>query len=104
MDFVQDKKYIMSSFMSDYHIDLAKEKIHFWQFIDYIQGLTEASSLNRLRELRNCDTSKIEDRKQRDEIEKAQKEVILKEKKEPLTKEQQKNVDNFYKEMGMQRK
>ena len=33
MDFIQDKKYINSSFMSDYKIDLSKAELHFWQYI-----------------------------------------------------------------------
>lgn len=106
MDFIQDKKYINSSFMSDYHIDLSKEDLHFWQYIELIQGLTENSSLNRIRDLRNYDLSEIKDEKTKNKIIEAQRQVALKEKPQQieLTKEQQNNIDNFYKMTGIKRK
>lgn len=52
MDFEQDQGYIRASFMSDYHIDLDKVKMHWWCFCDLIQGLTENSVLNRVRYVR----------------------------------------------------
>lgn len=52
MDFKQDMGYIRASFMSDYQIDLSKEKMHWWQFNDYLQGLTEHSAMNRIRYVR----------------------------------------------------
>lgn len=78
MDFIQDKKYIFSSFMSDYHIDLSRTKMHFWQFIYLLQGLTENSSLNRIREIRTFDLNTIKDSKQRAKIIEAKKQVELK--------------------------
>lgn len=106
MDFVQDRGFINSSFMSDYHIDLSKTDLHFWQFIELLEGLTEQCSLNRIRDLRNYDLSQIKDQKERSKIEKAQKKVALKikRKNQDLTEEQQKNIDNFYKQTGIKRK
>ncbi len=78
MDFKQDEKYIYSSFMSDYHIDLYKSNMHFWEFIYLIQGLTENSSLNRVREIRNYDLSTIKDAKERKKMIEAKKQVALK--------------------------
>jgi len=105
MDFIQDKKYINSSFMSDYHIDLSKTKIHFWQFIDLLEGLTENSSLSRIRELRNYDTKQIKDNKEKKKIEEAQRQVALKNKRrEKLTEEQEKSVNAFYELTGIKRK
>ncbi len=77
MDFEFDRKYINSSFMSDYGIDLSKTDMHFWQFCELIAGLTEQSSLSRIRELRNYDLSDIKDPKARSKIAKAQAEVAL---------------------------
>ena len=98
MDFAQDQKYINASFMSDYHIDLSKTDLHFWQYIELIQGLTENSSLSRIRNLRNYDLSEIKDEKTRKEIADAQKEVALKETKisKKFTTKQKTNIDAFY--------
>lgn len=106
MDFIQDQKYINSSFMSDYNIDLSKQDLHFWQYIELIQGLTESSSLNRIRNIRNYDLSSIKDEKTKKKIIEAQKQVELKERQvnTKLTKEQEKGVDNFYKLTGIKRK
>lgn len=98
MDFEQDRGLINSSFMSDYHIDLSKEKLHFWQFIELIEGLTENSALNRVRELRNYDLSEIKDAKQKDKIKKAQKDVALKNtSNKSLTAEEEDNINDFLK-------
>jgi hypothetical protein len=52
LDFEQDEGYIKASFMSDYRIDLDEANLHFWQFYDLMQGLTESSVLNRVRSIR----------------------------------------------------
>lgn len=52
MNFKQDIGYIRASFMSDYQIDLSKEKMHWWLFNDYLRGLKEDSILNRVRYVR----------------------------------------------------
>ena len=105
MDFTQDKKYINASFMSDYHIDLSKEDLHFWQFIELIEGLSENTILNRIRELRNYDLSEIKDPKERSKVEKAQKEVSLKTKtKCKLDDKQIENINKFYEQTGIKRK
>jgi hypothetical protein len=105
MDFVQDRKYINSSFMSDYHIDLSKEDLHFWQFVELIEGLTEQSSLNRIRDLRNYDVSQIKDQKERAKIEKAQRQVALKTKHSYiLSDKQMENINKFYEQTGIKRK
>lgn len=99
MDFIQDRKYINSSFMSDYHIDLSKEKLHFWQFIELIEGLSENCSLNRIRDIRNFDLSKEKDSKKRNEIIEAKKRYALKSDKKEATKEQKASADEFYKNL-----
>ena len=99
MDFIQDRKYINSSFMSEYHIDLSKEKLHFWQFIELIEGLGEDCSLNRIREIRNFDLSKEKDSKIRAEIIEAKKRYALKTEKKEATDIQKKSADEFYKNL-----
>lgn len=104
MDFIQDKKYILASFRSDYHIDLSKENMHFWEYIDLIQGLTEETILSKIRKLRTLNLNDIKDLKLRSEIAEAQKEVSLKTRKSCLTIEQKKNIDNFYQMTNIERR
>mgnify|MGYP004640987621 CR=1 FL=1 len=101
MDFVQDKKYINASFRSDYQIDLTKEYLHFWYFVELLQGLTDKCSLSKIRELRNYDTNDIKDAKEKKKIEDAKKEVALKHKKKKLTKAQKNNAKNFLIQIGI---
>lgn len=99
MDFIQDRGCINSSFMSDYHIDLSKEKLHFWQFIELIEGLSENCSLNRVRDIRNFDLAKEKDSKRRNEIKEAKQRYALKTEKKEATNEQKKSADEFYKNL-----
>ena len=104
MDFVQDRGLINCSFMSDYKIDLSKENIHFWQFIELIEGLTENCALNRVREIRNYDLSEEKDTKRRRRIEEAKRALALKENtshaKKQHTDDELKNMEDFYKLMN----
>lgn len=81
MSFRQDWGYIQASFMSDYKLDLSKEKMHWWAFYDLIEGLTEDSVLNRVRYVRNFDISQIKDQKERNEWIKRKEAVALKREK-----------------------
>lgn len=92
MDFEQDFKYLVASFMSDYHINLVESDMHWYQFINLIQGFTENSVMNRVRDLRNYDLSDVKDQKQRNKIIKAQQSVAL---KSELTQEEQEAIDEF---------
>lgn len=92
MDYEQDKGYLMASFMSRYHIDINKEKLHWWAYNDLIMGFGEDDIMSRVRYIRNYDLSKIKDAKDREEMIKAKKEVEL---KVPKTKEQ-KELDKFW--------
>lgn len=92
MDFNHDMKYIISSFMSDYHIDLIQNDMHFYQFINLIQGLTEKCSLSRVREIRNYDLNEIKDPKTRSKMAKAQENLAL---PEQLSEEDQEMLDEF---------
>ena len=92
MDFQQDWKYIVASFMSDYHIDIQESHMHWYQFIHFIQGFTEESMMSRIRELRNYDLSDIKDQKVKRKVMEAQKGVELSAK---LSSEDQKAVDEF---------
>lgn len=111
MDFTQDMDYIEASFMSDYNIDLTNIEMHWWKFYNLINGLSNSEMgnccvLNRVRNLRTYDTKDIKDPKELEKIKKAKQQVALKKRvvKKNLTTEQQKNIDNFYKMTGIERK
>ena len=106
MDFEQDMDYIEASFMSDYGIDLSKEKMHWWKFYNLINGLSNSEMgnccvLNRVRNLRRFDASTIKDSKERQKIIKAQRSVALKKKEPQLTKEQEESVMKIYELAGL---
>lgn len=99
MDFKQDMDYIQASFMSDYQIDLENTKMHWWTFYNLLNGLSNSEFgnccvLNRIRNLRTYDVSQIKDRKEKEKIIKAKKQVALK-KEIKLTKEQQESIRQF---------
>ena len=106
MDFQQDMDYIKASFMSDYNIDLEGKEMHWWTFYNLLNGLSNSEFgncciLNRVRNLRNYDTSQIKDSKTRTEIEKAKKMVALnKNKKEPSDK-QKESMNKAYELLGL---
>ena len=97
MDFIEDYNYIWASIYSDYNgLDIDKEQIHWWKFMDLMNGLSNSEFgnccvLNRVRNLRNMDLNDIKDKKEREKIIKAKKDVELKKyKKENNLTEQQK--------------
>lgn len=82
MDFNKDMDYIEASFMSDYRIDLADAKMHWWKFFNLIEGLSNSEIgnccvLNRIRNLRTFDVSQIKDQKEKRKIIEAKKKVAL---------------------------
>ena len=106
MDFEQDYDYIEASFMSDYNIDLSTTEMHWWKFYNLINGLSNSEMgnccvLNRVRNLRNYDTSQIKDVKERTKIEKAKQQVALRKKEKALTKEQIESAERFNRLAGI---
>ena len=108
MDFIQDMDYIEASFMSDFHIDLANTKMHWWKFFNLINGLSNSELgncciLNRIRNLRNYDLSQIKDNKERQKMAKAKEQVALKKYKKEynLTKEQEESMERLNKILGL---
>ena len=94
IDFIADEKYIVASFMSDYRIDLSSVDMHFWQYIQLIQGFTDKAVMSRVREIRNYDLSELKDAKTRDKMVKAKEAVALPTK---FSKDEQKAIDEFEK-------
>lgn len=112
MDFIQDMDYIEASFLSDYNIELANIKMHWWKFYNLINGLSNSEMgnccvLNRVRNLRNFDTKDIKDAKELERIRKAKEQVALKKKNNTnhvLTEQQKTNIEYFYKMTGIDRR
>lgn len=113
MDYVQDMPFIKASFRSDFSINLNEEKdMHWWEFYELMCGLSNSEFgncciLNRIRNLRNTDTSKIKDQKLKKEFENAKEQFKLKRnievKRRKFTPKQEANIERFYKEAGIKR-
>ena len=94
IDFIADEEYIIASFMSDYRIDLPRTDMHFWQYIQLIQGFTERSIMSRVREIRSYDMDELKDPKSRAKMVKAKEAVALPER---FSKAEQEAIDEFEK-------
>lgn len=106
MDYIEDYDYIEASFMSDYHIDLSNEKMHWWKFNKLMNGLSNSELgnccvLNRVRNLRNYDTKDIKDAKEKQKIEEAKRQVALNKNKKQPTNEQIESAKQFYEALGL---
>ncbi len=105
MSFIEDMDYIEASFMSDYNIWLPDIKMHWWKFFNLMNGLSNSELgncciLNRIRNLRNYDTSKIKDSKEKDKIRKAQQQVAL-HKNSNITEKQRQSAMELYEALGL---
>lgn len=92
MDINYDEGYIESSFMAEYRVDLSTENMHYWKFMDLLQGLSENCVLSRVRKIRNYDLSEISDDKERRKMAEAQERLKL---PEVLTDEEKEVIDKF---------
>lgn len=96
MDYTYDIGLIIASFISDYKIDLSEpenETMHWWKFIDLLNGLSPKSALNRVREIRNKDLGDYKDNpKAMEELIQAKRLVALPEK---ITESEQEALDEF---------
>lgn len=106
MDFEQDMDYIWTSFMSDYGMDISKENMHWWTFMNLMNGLSNSELgdccvLNKIRNLRNYDVSQIKDAKTREKILKAKESVSLKKKQPTLTEKQKESMKELYNSLGI---
>ena len=107
MDFEKDYAYIKTSFRSDYGIKLDEEKMHWWEFMDLMNGLSNSEIgncciLNRIRNFRNFDASKIKDSKERSRIIEEQKKIQL----EPeivLSNKQRESINQIMKDLGIEK-
>ena len=112
-DYEKDKPYIRTSFIQDYGYNpYEKEYLHWWDFWNDLNGLSNSEFgncciLNRVRNLRNYDLSKIKDPKERSKIIEMQKMVALDlddtQEENKYTKEEQESINNFYRQAGIKR-
>lgn len=98
MDYFQDESAIRTSIRQCYHINLnTEENMHWWEYNELIEGLTEETLLSKIREIRNYDLSKEKDPKIRKRIQDAKDFYALKKEEQPMTDEERKNIEEFYK-------
>lgn len=109
MDFEQDYNLIWTSIYSEYNgLDIDKEEIHWWKFMDMINGLSNSELgnccvLNRVRNLRNIDPREIKDKKERDKIIKAKQKVALKKNQPKLNEKQINSQDELFEKLGLKK-
>lgn len=105
MDYLQDEKKIKTSIRQCFHLNLNKVKyLHWWEYNELIEGLTEDTLLSKVRQLRTYDLSNETDESRKREIEKAQQKVALKKKAKVLSEEEKESVNKFCELMGIERK
>lgn len=106
MDFIKDKKYIRSSFVQDYKYNpYDMEYLHWWDFYNDLNNLSNSEFgnccvLNRIRNARNYDPSKIEDRKERENFIKFKESISLNKTDNKLTKEQEESMNRLNEIIG----
>lgn len=106
MDFIKDKKYIRSSFIQDYKYNpYDMEYLHWWDFYNDLNNLSNSEFgnccvLNRIRNARNYDPSKIEDKKERENFIKFQESISLNKEENKLTKEQEESMNRLNEIIG----
>lgn len=99
VSYIQDIRYIETSFYYDYQIDLKSTQMHWWEFYEKLCGLSEKCILNRIRYIRNYDISQIKDKKEKQKIIEQKELFSLKKnnKKREKTK-REKELDKLFRE------
>jgi len=109
MDYIEDEKYIKSSFKYDYKYN--PYELDYLSWDDFYNDLNNLSNselgncciLNRIRNIRNLDLSQIKDIKEREKLAKVKEQVALKKykKENNLTKEQEESMERLNKILGL---
>lgn len=97
MDYIKDEKRIKTSIRQCYHFDISKEEdLHWYEYNELIEGLTDDTLLSKVREIRNYDISKEKDEEIRRKIIEAKQKVSLNDDADDeLTYEEEKNINEF---------
>lgn len=94
-DYLQDEKTVRTSIRQCYHIDLEKTpNLHWYEYNELISGLTTESLLNKIRDLRSYDISKINDEDERRKVIVAKERVALKER--IIKTKEEKEIDELW--------
>ena len=109
MDYHEDEGYIRSSFQYDYKYDPYEEEyLHWYKFYNDLSNLSNSEFgdccvLSRVINLRKFDPKTVKDRKEREKIEKAKKQVALKryKKKKEATEAQKESARKIYEKLGL---
>ena len=109
MDYVEDKGLIESSFKYDYKYNPYNMEYLSWEeFFNDLNNLSNSEIgnccvLNRVRNLRNFDVSKIKDQKEKQKIIKAKQQVALKKnkRKKQTTEKQKESARKFIEALGL---
>lgn len=59
ISFTQDEELIYASFLSEYGINLAKDKLHWWRFLALLRNLSPNSALMRVVQIRTAKLSDV---------------------------------------------
>lgn len=97
MDYKQDEGYIYASFLSEYRLNLEEIEMHWWRFLDLMNGLSSEAVINRVREIRDFDLSEITDSAERQKIIDMKESVKLEKR---ISKEKQEAMDKFKRLIG----
>lgn len=109
MDLKKDRYYIRSSFIQDYKYNpYDMDYLHWWDFFNDLSNLSNSEFgncciLNRVRNLRTMDVSKIKDYKEKEKILKAKERVSLKREEDidlEMTEDEKASQDRFYNALG----
>ena len=109
MDYEEDKGLIQSSFKYDYKYNPYNMEYLSWEeFFTDLSNLSNSDlgdccALNRVRNLRNLDVSKIKDQKERQKAIKAKQQVALKKNKtkKQATEKQKESAKKFIEALGL---
>ena len=105
LDLIQDEKYIKSSFKYDYQYNPYEMKyLHWWEFWNDLNNLSNSELgscciLNRIRQIRNYDVSKIQDPKEKANMIEAKKRVALKQQKREATSKERDSSRKYFEEL-----
>ena len=64
-DFETDSGLIYSAFMTQYNINLTREKLHWWEFMALFNSLKDDNEIVKVMNYRTIDINSIEDKKER---------------------------------------
>lgn len=94
LDFVVDNRRMRTAFLRYYGIDLAKEYMHYFDFLDRLNDIGECALANVMQIRSRDEKDRNLDAKGREKLRKLKKEFGLK-KQTNFTEEQQEQLDSF---------